>query len=75
MSGSMKAVNYKAESYYDVWDRKAELKTTGLGIVFIGFIMPVVVMGIAGMVDENFIPRVFLTFSTQPHCGWGAVLL
>lgn len=62
MSGSMKAVNYKAESYYDVWDRKAELKTTGLGIVFIGFIMPVVVMGIAGMVDENFIPRVFLTF-------------
>lgn len=52
----------EVSSFYDVWDRKTELTTTGLGIVVVGLLSPIVIATLFNIETSDIWSRIALTF-------------
>ncbi len=52
----------EVSSFYDVWDRKTELTTTGLGIVVVGLLSPIVIATLFNIEASDIWSRIALTF-------------
>jgi len=57
----------EVSSFYDVWDRKTELTTTGLGIVVVELLSPIVIATLFNIEPSDIWSRIALTFFQ--HCS------